>query len=237
MMASQYFEDVTPKDFIDFGFEPEFIGRLPVHVVCNELVVDDLFYILKHSEGSIIRQYENAFRAYGITVLFSNKGLRRIAEKAIDQKTGARALMTVCEKVLRDYKFELPSTGISEFVVTDAVVDAPDVELKRITEDADYNRRAVMHEQIRRYEAQFYAEHQLQIQFDAEATALICERAMADATEIQQICDQLLESYQHGLNLIKQNTDQTVFTFPKGVVENPDQVLEEWIRASYTTKR
>ena len=235
--ASQYFEDVTPKDFIDFGFEPEFIGRLPVHVVCNELVVDDLFYILKHSEGSIIRQYENAFRAYGITVLFSNKGLRRIAEKAIDQKTGARALMTVCEKVLRDYKFELPSTGISEFVVTDAVVDAPDVELKRITEDADYNRRAVMHEQIRRYEAQFYAEHQLQIQFDAEATALICERAMADATEIQQICDQLLESYQHGLNLIKQNTDQTVFTFPKGVVENPDQVLEEWIRASYTTKR
>ena len=148
-----------------------------------------------------------------------------------------RALMTVCEKVLRDYKFELPSTGVSEFVVTDAVVDAPDVELKHIIEDADYNRRTVMHEQVRRYEAQFYAEHQLQIQFDAEATALICERAVADATEIQQICDQLLESYQHGLNLIKQNTGQTVFTFPKGVVENPDQVLEEWIRASYTTKR
>ena len=235
--ASQYLEAVTPKDFIDFGFEPEFIGRLPVHVVCNELAVDDLFHILKHSEGSIIRQYENAFRAYGITVLFSNNGLRRIAEKAIEQKTGARALMTVCEKVLRDYKFELPSTGVSEFVVTDAVVDAPDVELKRITEDADYNRRTVMHEHVRRYEAQFYAEHQLQIQFDAEATALICERAVSDATEIQQICDQLLESYQHGLNLIKQNTGQTTFTFPKGVVENPDQVLEEWIRASYTTKR
>ena len=235
--ASQYLEDVTPKDFIDFGFEPEFIGRLPVHVVCNELAVDDLFHILKHSEGSIIRQYENAFRAYGITVLFSNNGLRRIAEKAIEQKTGARALMTVCEKVLRDYKFELPSTGVSEFVVTDAVVDAPDVELKRITEDADYNRRTVMYEQVRRYEAQFYAEHQLQIQFDAEATALICERAVADATAVQQICDQLLESYQHGLNLIKQNTGRTTFTFPKGVVENPDQVLEEWIRASYTTKR
>ena len=235
--ASQYLEDVTPKDFIDFGFEPEFIGRLPVHVICNELAVDDLFHILKHSEGSIIRQYENAFRAYGITVLFSNNGLRRIAEKAIEQKTGARALMTVCEKVLRDYKFELPSTGVSEFVVTDAVVDAPNVELKRIIEDADYNRRTVMHEQVRRYETQFYAEHQLQIQFDTEATALICERAVSDATEIQQICDQLLESYQHGLNLIKQNTGQTTFTFPKGVVENPDQVLEEWIRASYTTKR
>ena len=235
--AAQYFESVTPKDFIDFGFEPEFIGRLPVHVVCSELAVDDLFHILKHSEGSIIRQYENAFRAYGITVLFSDTGLRRIAEKAIEQKTGARALMTVCEKVLRNYKFELPSTGVNEFVVTDAVVDAPDVELKRITKDADYNRNMVMHEQVRRYEAQFHADHQLQIQFDAEATALICERAIAEAKAIEQVCDQLLESYQHGLNLIKQNTGQSTFTFPKGVVENPDQVLEEWIRASYTTKR
>ena len=234
---TQYFENVTPKDFIDFGFEPEFIGRLPVHVVCNELVVDDLFHILKHSEGSIIRQYENAFRAYGITVLFSKIGLRRIAEKAIEQKTGARALMTVCEKVLRDYKFELPSTGVNEFVVTAAVVDTPDVELKRIITDADYNRKTVMHEQIRRYESQFHAEHQLQIQFDAEATVLICERAVTDEKTIPQVCDQILESYQHGLNLIKQNTGQSTFTFPKGVVENPDQVLEEWIRDSYTTKR
>ena len=235
--STQYFEDVTPKDFIDFGFEPEFIGRLPVHVVCNELSVDDLFYILKHSEGSIIRQYENAFRAYGITVLFSESGLHRIAEKAIEQKTGARALMTVCEKVLRDYKFELPSTGVNEFVVTAAVVDTPDVELKRIITDADYNRETVMHEQVRRYESQFHAEHELQIQFDAEATTLICERAVTDGKTIPQICDHILESYQHGLNLIKQNTGQTTFTFPKGVVENPDQVLEEWIRDSYTTKR
>ena len=208
-----------------------------MHVVCNELAVDDLFHILQRSEGSIIRQYENAFRAYGITVLFSNNGLRRIAEKAIAQKTGARALMTVCEKVLRDYKFELPSIGVNEFVVTAAVVDTPDVELKRIITDADYNRETVMHEQVRRYESQFHAEHQLQIQFDAEATALISERAVTDGKTIPQLCDQILESYQHGLNLIKQNTGQTTFTFPKGVVENPDQVLEEWIRDSYTTKR
>ena len=234
--TAQYFEDVTPKDFIDFGFEPEFIGRLPVHVICTELSVDDLFYILKHSEGSIIRQYENAFRAYGITALFSENGLQRIAEKAIEQKTGARALMTVCEKVLRNYKFELPSTGVEEFVVTAEVVDAPDVELKRITEDTNYNRNTVICEQIRRYEAQFHAEHQLHIQFNDEATALICERAISDEKTVQQVCDQLLESYQHGLNLIKQNTGQSTFTFPKAVLEHPDQVLEEWIRESYTTK-
>src|SRR5437016_10351631 len=54
------------RDFIEFGFEPEFIGRLPVRVVCNSLKVDDLFLILKTSEGSIIRQYEQDFAAYGI---------------------------------------------------------------------------------------------------------------------------------------------------------------------------
>ena len=234
--AADYFAHVTPRDFIDFGFEPEFIGRLPVHVVCTELEVDDLFYILKHSEGSIIRQYENAFSAYGITVLFSDSGLRRIAEKAIEQKTGARALMTVCEKVLRDYKFELPSTGVSEFVVTAEVVDDPDAELKHIIEDADHNRNTVLREQVRRYEADFYAKHQLQILFDDDATTLICERAITDEKSIPQLCDELLESYQHGLNLIKQNTGQFTFTFPKAVVENPDQLLEEWIRESYTTK-
>ena len=145
--------------------------------------------------------------------------------------------MTVCEKALRDYKFELPSTGVDEFVVTKEVVDTPDVELKHIIEDADYNRDTVMHEQVRRYELQFHADHGLQIQFDSEATSLICKRAIANEKKVEQICDERLKSYQHGLNLIKQNTGQTFFTFPKGVVENPDQVLEEWIRESYTTKR
>ena len=70
------------RDFIEFGFEPEFIGRLPVRVVCHSLNVDDLFLILKSSEGSIIRQYEQDFAAYGIEVLFSDEGLRRIAERA-----------------------------------------------------------------------------------------------------------------------------------------------------------
>ena len=63
-------EQVQTRDFIEFGFEPEFIGRLPVRVVCHPLSVDDLFTILKSSEGSIIRQYEQTFAAYGIEVLF-----------------------------------------------------------------------------------------------------------------------------------------------------------------------
>lgn len=235
--AAQYLEHVTPKDFIDFGFEPEFIGRLPVHVICNELETDDLFHILKHSEGSIIRQYENAFKAYGISVLFADCGLRKIAENAIEQKTGARALMTVCERVLRNYKFELPSTGISEFVVTANVVDDAENLLQQIIEDNVYNQNSITKEHVRRYENQFRIDHSLKIQFDENATNAICELVISNKKTVKQICDEMLTSYQHGLNLIKQNTGQTSFTFPIDVVENPDPILEQWIRDSYNTKR
>src|SRR5436190_13878645 len=90
---------VQTRDFIDYGFEPEFIGRLPVRVVCHPLDVDDLFNILKSSEGSIIRQYEQTFAAYGIDVLFQDDGLHKIADLASHEQTGARGLMTVCERV------------------------------------------------------------------------------------------------------------------------------------------
>src|SRR5213078_600272 len=127
--------EAQTKDFIEFGFEPEFIGRLPVRVVCNALKVDDLFLILKNSEASIIRQYEQDFAAYKIEVLFSDDGLRRIAERAAEEQTGARGLMTVCERIFRDIKFELPSTNVKRFVVTRDLVDAPLTELQKIMND------------------------------------------------------------------------------------------------------
>src|SRR5688572_29340983 len=126
------FQHVETRDFVEFGFEPEFIGRLPVRVVCLQLNVDDLFQILKSSEGSIVRQYEQSFAAYGIDVLFHDDGLRRIAELAAEEKTGARGLMTVCERIFRELKFELPSTPVKRFVVTRALVDNPLAALKKL---------------------------------------------------------------------------------------------------------
>src|SRR5712671_5905661 len=133
--AEELLDHAQTRDFIEFGFEPEFIGRLPVRVVCHSLNVDDLFLILKNSEGSIIRQYEQDFAAYGIEVLFADEGLHRIAERAADEQTGARGLMTVCERVFRDIKFELPSTHVKRFVVTRELVDDPAGELKKILSD------------------------------------------------------------------------------------------------------
>lgn len=123
---------VTTPDFIGYGLEPEFVGRLPVRVACHALDTDDLFDVLRKSESSLVHQYERAFGAYGIRVEFRDDGLRRLAELAETERTGARGLMTVCERVFRDFKFRLPTSRVKEFAVTAALVENPAAELRRV---------------------------------------------------------------------------------------------------------
>jgi endopeptidase Clp ATP-binding regulatory subunit ClpX len=126
----------STKDFINFGFEPEFIGRLSVRVVCEGLNSNDLFEILKYSEGSIIRQYQRAFAAYDIQISFTDDALEEIARQAAEEQTGARGLATVSERVLRDFKYELPGRGVSSLKVDGALVKAPDAALQKILSTA-----------------------------------------------------------------------------------------------------
>src|SRR5205807_1941193 len=166
------FSEAQTRDFIEFGFEPEFIGRLPVRVVCNSLKVDDLFLILKTSEGSIIRQYEQDFAAYGIEVLFSDDGLKRIAERAGDEQTGARGLMTVCERVFREIKFELPSTSVKRFVVTRELVDEPMAELQKILADPKQEERIVARQLVDEFARRFQENHGMKLSFTEAAAEL-----------------------------------------------------------------
>ena len=99
------------RDFIEYGMEPEFVGRLPVRVACQTLTPGDLEKILLTSEGSILQQYRADFSGYGIDFEITLDAVREIATQAHAEHTGARGLMTVLERVLRDFKFELPVDG------------------------------------------------------------------------------------------------------------------------------
>lgn len=128
----QALAQIATADLIAYGLEPEFIGRLPVRVACHGLDTDDLFNVLRKSESSLIHQYERAFAAYGIKCEFKDDGLRRLAELAAQEQTGARGLMTMCERVFRDFKFRLPGSQVKRFAVTAKLVDAPVQELSRL---------------------------------------------------------------------------------------------------------
>ncbi|MEI6632702.1 MAG: AAA family ATPase [Chlamydiota bacterium] len=232
-----YLHEARSKDYIKFGFEPEFIGRLPVRVVCEELDEEDLYRILKGSEGSIVRQYEAAFDAFGIRVVFSDEGLRHIATKAHHEETGARGLMTVCERTLRDFKFELPSTGIRHLVVTGEIVEDPRGELAKIIAAPQLVERAFAAELIHQFEKEFSRKHGIEIAFTKTAAGLVVSQAEEVKMDVLQLCRTLLKDYEHGLNLIRRNTGQGRFTITREAVGAPAETLNTWIKKSYRKER
>jgi ATP-dependent Clp protease ATP-binding subunit ClpX len=221
------------RDFIEFGFEPEFIGRLPVRVYCHPLSVEDLFNILKNSEGSIIRQYEQTFAAYGIEVLFQDDGLRRIAEMAEVEQTGARGLMTVCEGVFREFKYELPSTAVKRFVVTRAVVEDPPAALHKLVAEHQSQERQVMRQLVHDFARRFAQDHKLAIRFTEEAADGLVELALEAGRPVREYCAERFKNLHFGLRLIVGEHSENEFVIDPAVVENPDKVLSERIVAQY----
>ena len=229
--------ETTTQDFIAYGMEPEFIGRLPVRVVCDPLNADDLFEILKRSEGSIIRQYERAFQAYGIEVLFEDGALRRIAERAQEEKTGARGLLTVCERLLRDYKYELPDSGVRSFSVGESLVDHPAEVLRSLLESGHAEKEKSLAAIVEQFAERFRAQHEIQISFEPETAQALVQRALAEDAGVRELCETLFRDYQFGLQLIRKNSGRRDFAIPRRAVDDPDGVLSDWVVESYRQAR
>lgn len=227
---------VQTRDFIDFGFEPEFIGRLPVRVVCHPLSVDDFYTILKSSEGSIIRQYEQTFGAYDIEVLFSDSGLRQIAELAQHEGTGARGLMTVCERIFRDFKYELPSTSVRRFHVTRELVENPKAALESLLVEHKQHERAVMRGLVFEFADRFKEAHGLKITFTDPAADALVSMAADQQEQVRDFCAVQFKDFQFGLKLISQNTGQTEFPLDVEAIQAPDKTLSQWVVESYRKK-
>ena len=127
-----FLKQVTAEDLIKYGFESEFVGRLPVTAVLEELTAADLYDILHNPNNPIITSKKRDFWAYGINIKFEEEALRLLAERAALEKTGARGLVSVIERILIQFEKRLPSTDIKELVVTPEVVLRPDEELERL---------------------------------------------------------------------------------------------------------
>ena len=126
---------VMPQDLQKFGMIPEFIGRIPVITSTQELTEDDLVTILTQPKNALIKQYRRMFQIENVELEFEPEALRRIAELALERRTGARGLRSICEGVLQDVMFDLPSdTSVSRVTVTPASVDGlepPNIERRQ----------------------------------------------------------------------------------------------------------
>ncbi|AEH40445.1 S14 family endopeptidase ClpX [Treponema paraluiscuniculi Cuniculi A] len=116
-------EDVIPDDLVKFGLIPEIIGRLPVTVALDALSKEDLRNILVRPRNAIVRQFEALFALDDVRLVFDEDALDAIAQQAIDQKTGARGLRSIVERLMLDAMFEAPSLkGKKELCITKKVV-------------------------------------------------------------------------------------------------------------------
>jgi ATP-dependent Clp protease ATP-binding subunit ClpX len=136
--SGTFLDRAKAEDLVAYGFESEFVGRLPVVAVLEELSEDDLYAILSNPNGAVVVGKKQDFRAYGIELRFEDQALRRIAALAACEGTGARALVSVMERVLLHFEKKLPSTEISHLVVSEALVADPEAVLARLLKDARY---------------------------------------------------------------------------------------------------
>jgi endopeptidase Clp ATP-binding regulatory subunit ClpX len=140
---AKHLRHLKAEDLIQYGFESEFIGRLPVVTVFEYLETEDLYKILCNPKSPILIGKKRDFKAYGIDLQFEDEALHRIAENASNERTGARGLVSAVERVLMKFEHTLPSTDIRCLLITPAMVDDPAGELEKIlVHPADPKREA-----------------------------------------------------------------------------------------------
>jgi ATP-dependent Clp protease ATP-binding subunit ClpX len=115
---------VQPEDLIRYGLIPEFVGRLPVVGVLQELDEAALIKILTEPKNALVKQYQKKFDFDSVKLRFTDDSLRRVAQQAVERKVGARGLMMILEELLLDAMYTLPSQKrIKEFVITSEMVE------------------------------------------------------------------------------------------------------------------
>lgn len=119
---TEIFNQVEPEDLIKYGLIPEFVGRLPVITVLEELDEQALINVLKEPKNAITKQYHKLFGMEGVELEFTEKFLHAVAKKAIDKKSGARGLRSIMESVLLEIMYDLPSNPNLQKIIIDEKV-------------------------------------------------------------------------------------------------------------------
>lgn len=141
---------VRTEDLVEYGFESEFVGRLPVRAIFERLTESDLYDILRNPNNPVILGKKLDFSAYGIDIEFDDPALRLLAKRANAENTGARGLVSAVESALLPFERRLPSSDVTCFPITADVIMSPVAGLKKLQDaslrhvlNAEYDRLVV----------------------------------------------------------------------------------------------
>jgi ATP-dependent Clp protease ATP-binding subunit ClpX len=135
---SEVLRFTEPEDLLRFGMIPEFVGRLPVVTALDPLTEDELVSILTEPKNALVKQYQKLLSMEGVGLTVTKDALRAFAEAAVKRGTGARALRSLFERIMRDVMYDVPSReDIAEVTVNRAVVEGKKAPLIRRKQDKD----------------------------------------------------------------------------------------------------
>ncbi len=135
---------VQTEDLIKYGLIPEFLGRLPVVAILEELDHDALIRIMSEPKNAILKQYEQLFAIDNVEVEFTDKAVKEIARKAIERKLGARGLRSLTEKILMETMYQIPSmNNVSRVVIDENVVNQESDPILVLTADAKKKKKSI----------------------------------------------------------------------------------------------
>ncbi len=201
----RFLKRVKAEDLIQFGFESEFVGRLPVVGVLEPLEVEDLLEILKNPNNPIINAKKEDFRSYGIDIRFEDEALGILAERAYLEKTGARGLVSVLERVVLPFEKKLPSSVIRHLAITADIVKNCEEELERLLKDpetsgnsATYRKlideeKAAVRDKVFRIRKDFSDNYPLV--FTSERTDLVIDHHLKTGIQAEAVFKEVLSLY------------------------------------------
>ena len=219
-LDTELLAETRTEDLLEYGFESEFIGRLPVTVVLNDVDEQVLYQILKNRYSTVVNGKKLDFLAYGIKLSFKDEALRILAKRAASEPTGARGLLSVFEKVLIKYEKIMPSLHYDELEVDADLVQNPEKKLKEL----------LLSDNIKGFQSDFLAAHGIYLDFSDEAMELIQQRASAEHKSFKAICEDLFRDYAYAIKLLKQEQ----FTITAEAVLDSAKYIERYIKDNYS---
>lgn len=216
---------MNTKDLVDYGFEPEFIGRLPVRVALDELGVNELEQILGNVENGVLEQYIEDFAGYGVKLKFKKEALHEIACRAYEEKTGARGLMTVLERLFRDFKYELPSMSVDKLCVSKELVIDPSSalqELKVAQEEMEKQKAlAIWKALVDQFLVEFKSLYGVSLELTDDAYEYLFGRRNKSKLSWEMFLQEHFKDVQHGMLLLNGKLGIDTFVFDRSDVVNP----------------
>jgi ATP-dependent Clp protease ATP-binding subunit ClpX len=214
-----YLRMLRTEDLIEFGFESEFVGRLPVTAVLDPLLVEDLYAILKNPNCSVTVGKKRDFQAYGIDLTFEDEALQRMAELAVEEQTGARSLVSVAERVLLKFEKTLPSREIKAFTVDRSIVEDPVGGLNRLLGD----------QEVTSFRASFEKAYGITLTFDEDALTYLNAQAEEAGVSVDDLCSQRFGDFGHGLKLLGKPS----FVITLDAAQKPKEHLDHLVKTFY----